>query len=389
VSYLQALDLNLAKPFNNIFYLEGVRIKLLQLQGNSYTLLANERQAIFKLCKSYLRALMINNIPLDAVIFTEYFGIYFYNMTNHEATYNSQIMNKLSYIDPNECLTAIQKLYRLKSDVPIPAYKVDWYSAFIYNPEDIGRQKLNEVTLQVFQPNSLLMEFDESFFTKNCQSETEYFDIYSYSAAITDEITKKYMTYKELDIDITDPSHRFFNSKCFIFKNSTNQMDIPLVTRKRDIYLAISYNCGDGCTYKGNSEDNYVICTCRPRYFSKVYVEKKGFDDYSTNNMDIVTCAISLESNTGFIVVIVILAIGITAIVISIVLFKRTLVKNFKHVLYSDCNTLITKTTLVRRGRNLIIILVSRLDMGEENPENEENPHVEPISEQSERRHMF
>jgi hypothetical protein len=265
----------------------------------------------------------------------------------YESYYSELSSNKLSYINPQDCLKAIESKYQTGSSSVIPTIKIDWYNKVNYLQADSSSQRLSEITLQIFDPlkyNTL----DISTIQDICTTSSSYFKYYVYSPFTTKTVSESYDTFKTIGIDIYDPTDTFFTSKCVIYKNTTSEMDVPLVTRKTDIFLGTSYICGDRCTFEGTSADSYVICNCSPSYKSKIYIEQKSFTDYTFTNMDIINCTyeIMINSNTGFIILIIILILFIASLVFAFFMFNRYLKKHFRDIIYADCNTLITKHTL-------------------------------------------
>jgi hypothetical protein len=258
-------------------------------------------------------------------------------------------MSRASYIEPNNCLRDIRKYYNITEDSVIPTIKIDWYNNIDYNRTDIALDRLSEISFQILNPYDK-KPVNESVFQTICNNSELTF--YVNSPGNNKQMSLNYEKFKQIDVDIYDPSDRFFNDKCFIYKNETNTMDVPLVTRKTDIFLGTSYICGQNCTFNGTSIDNYVICKCPPTYHSKILVEHKSFDDYSHTNIDILSCVykITIDSNIGFIVLIILFIITSVCITTSCLLFNKHLRIYLRDIIYSDCNTLITKHTIEKKG---------------------------------------
>jgi hypothetical protein len=304
------------------------------------------------LAVAYLKSMLKNGLGLGTFIYTDYFTINLYDLMKYESYYSELSSKRISYIDPQGCLNAITSSYQTGDSSVIPTLKIDWYNKVNYMSSDESTQRLAEVTIQLLDP--LKYEaIDESKLQSICKNQNLNYHVYS--PETTQQVSESYDNFKALGVDIYSPTDTFFTSKCYIYKNSTNEMDVPLVTRKTDIFLGTSYICGSGCTFNGTSKDSYVICNCEASYKSKIYIEQKSFDDYTLTNMDIINCTyeIVISSNIGFIILIIILILSVLSVIFAFFMFNRYLRKYFRDILYSDCNTLITKHTLDGQSKKL------------------------------------
>jgi hypothetical protein len=315
--------------------------------SNQYAKLRTLKQVITDLALAYLKSIVISKYNLGVFIYTEYYTINLYDLNKYDSYFNDLKSNKISYVDPKNCLKAILANYKVTSSSPIPTVKIDWATKESFLSSDVDKPRLNEISFQILDPIGY-STVDISTLEDICTSSDSYFDFYVYSPYTTEQQLTTYNTYKELGIDVYNQTQPFFNSKCYIFKNSTNEMDVPLVTRKTDIFLGTSYICGDGCTFSGSLTDtNYIICNCAPSFDVKIYIEQKSFTDYSLTNMDIINCANgSLNLNTGFIILIILLIVALVTIILICFFLRKYLRRNFKEVIYADCNTLISKNTI-------------------------------------------
>ena len=103
--------------------------------------------------------------------------------------------------------------------------------------------------------------------------------------------------YKELidvyNVSIYNQSDPFYTDRCFVYQ--INQTDIPLNTRRTEIYPNKTTKCGNGCKIEGVTSDNYIKCDCSnpTKCLSGDMVqiiENSIIDALDTSNFAIIKC---------------------------------------------------------------------------------------------------
>jgi len=111
----------------------------------------------------------------------------------------------------------------------------------------------------------------------------------------------KYQEYIKDGINIYNKQSDFYNSRCFSYsvKNNTNKSienyDMTINKRRSEVYQNFSISCGEKCEFAEIDSKNYMVCKCLNTADTKVLFEKLAFDFISTTNIDIFTCAASIN----------------------------------------------------------------------------------------------
>lgn len=69
-------------------------------------------------------------------------------------------------------------------------------------------------------------------------------------------------SYSQQGIDVFNSSDSFFNDRCYPYSDSENDTDIPVSSRREDIFKNVSF-CSNDCTYNGIDHDSLTVkCRC-------------------------------------------------------------------------------------------------------------------------------
>lgn len=100
-----------------------------------------------------------------------------------------------------------------------------------------------------------------------------------------------YLSLSSSGLDGFDPNSTAFSSRCFPLSDNSSNADTS-VNFRRNNYFQGTAECGEGCTYQGLSEDNYMDCNCTGIGDSEIANTIVGevLADFPTMNIDIAKC---------------------------------------------------------------------------------------------------
>ena len=337
-SYKIALENHLVSSFNNIFYLISNNLDIC-FKIKNLECVTKLKSQIVKLADSYVINEIYFNLFRNSHIYTNYFVLDMYDLNTYELNYEENTSAKISLIVPNDCLKKLNStLYSY-----YPTLKIDWFPSI-----QSGKTSLyltNEIELYLYDPKNV-KKYDNDYLSKLCKDLK--LDYYVYSP-IPQSYSETYKKYSSLNIDLFNSNDRFFTDRCYVYP--TNSTNIPLLYRKKEMFLGMSIKCGAECNFK-NITELYIICSCQPINYLKIEVGKETMDTSTIFNFDLVICSNTIIFNLGLIILIILLLIAIVSIILSFYCFDRNLKKNFKSIIYNDSNLLISKQIFEIDGKD-------------------------------------
>jgi hypothetical protein len=223
-------------------------------------------------------------------------------LSNRDGLDEANVMAKylmLTVIDYEDCIKQLTAAYSLKDDIMIVKSEEKALAD--------GNQIKNDIRISYYNSKTKsVLDSDEFCITGRGSIEVP--------VVLSDKEKDFYTKYKKLGIDVFNPTHQAFRTKCYSFVDPDTEYDTTLSYRLNN-YLKNRTECeSTGCGYTGLSVDWLMNCDC----------EGRNSESSSTTDIDesssILQCASSIELNNsvniGLIVAFVLFAlqIGLTVL---------------------------------------------------------------------------
>jgi len=137
--------------------------------------------------------------------------------------------------------------------------------------------------------------------------------------------TKSYNYYIKDQVNIFNSTSEFYTDRCYVYKNRTTGLDMPLGTRVNSIFPGVGFSCGDNCEVSSITP-KYMVCRCTPRNFATGYVFNYTLPSPSNNNYDLLQCTkVGVSGNIGFYLGLSIFIICSISILLFLLIDKTTM----------------------------------------------------------------
>ena len=188
------------------------------------------------------------------------------------------------------------------------------------------------------------------------------------------------VSINEKDIDKYDPSSEFYNDECN--KHSTESgVDMTLYDRKNEFNNKNMSLCEKNCVYKGlDIETGKVECDCNIKSNMTYFNNETNIDDLlskideekNANNLKVTRCLNEvlemqkIQSNSGFIIIAIILIIFIIVCILFYMKGKQALINTIDEIIFKKFSG---KKININVGGNMKIIKINNI-------QNQEQPNI-------------
>lgn len=275
---------------------------------------------------------MILALPKYEHFFGENFSFYIYQtpLNNSNIIRDNAILNNLSYIEFEECLNILKRVWNIPEDQYL----------FVSEIELITNETTNNIRYKVFKVTG------EELDLKACSSINVKVN-YAIKKHPEELSLPLAQSMNEIGVDIFDPNDLFFNSICINF-SSINKKDVIIMDRRNDFYKNISF-CEPNCTYlKVNLKDQRVECACAVKYdiddivYSPNIFQQDFESEFVSSNYEVFICynlvfnVKLLKNNIGNYFIFVLFMIHFGVNIYYIITGVRPIIKKIRRLLKSS-----------------------------------------------------
>jgi hypothetical protein len=156
----------------------------------------------------------------------------------------------------------------------------------------------------------------------------------------------RYNELKDFDIDIYNPNHTAFTSRCFSNIDKQTNYDTTLNSRIGNYYQGKQIICLFGCKYMGITKYNAIQCSCPGSVNESASSNAVDYplNFVSPNNQALIMCSYEAFAKTAYLKINIGMYLGVTFIVtlaILVLLCKSNVRKKYRDnidkIVYSDC----------------------------------------------------
>jgi len=258
-----------------------------------------------------------------------------------ENSKQSSLEKNLSILESDECEKNLRRQNNIPDNLQLLIKQIEFSPNL--NVTSLNNTRSNSsssLIYEYFDPRN-----DKKLDTKVCSNAAT--TIKSSNPKVFEKLSiNKYMRLKKEGLDMFDPFHEAYKTRCFKFKDLDTNKDTTPNYRIKNYYGNKKISCMESCKYSGVDENAYVICEC-PRFLNgeeRIHEAKEEKLTGMRNlNFDILKCSnIAFKSqnvskNPAFYILGILILLSVI-ITLGLIKLKHKVIKsNLKQIIKTDC----------------------------------------------------